>query len=86
MIIGQDLMKKIGMIVNFKSKNLIWDNAIVPMGRAGDNCPNPTLRGAKKNQVMQRLAEPKVSREATESIVKILDNRYENANLEEISQ
>ena len=30
-IIGQDLMKKLGMIVDFNKKNLIWDNVIVPM-------------------------------------------------------
>ena len=30
MIIGQDLIKKLGMIFDFKNKNLIWENAILP--------------------------------------------------------
>ena len=42
MIIGRDLMKKLGVIVDFK-KNLIWDNVIVHIWRAGANQPKPAL-------------------------------------------
>ena len=35
---------------------------------------------------MQRTSDPTVTTEATEIIVKILDNKYKKANLEEIYQ
>ena len=37
MIIGQDLMKKFGVIIYFKNKILILENIIVPMWRSGSN-------------------------------------------------
>ena len=39
MIIGGDLMKKLGMIVDFKSEKIMWDDVIVPLCRAGANLP-----------------------------------------------
>ena len=30
-IVGRDLMKKIGMIVEFKNEKLIWGDVIVPV-------------------------------------------------------
>ena len=86
MIIGRDLMNKLRMIVKFNNKNLIWDGVIVPMWRSGDNFPNPTLRRSKINQAMQRTADTKVTKEATEIIVEFIDSKYKKANLEEISQ
>ena len=47
MIIGQNKMKKLGIIVDLK-KNSIWDDVIVPMWRAGNNFPMTTLSRAKK--------------------------------------
>ena len=48
MIIGQDLMKKPGMVVNFNIENLIWNSFIIPMWRDGDNFLKPTLCRARK--------------------------------------
>ena len=47
MIIGQDLMKKPGMIVNFKNEYLIWDYIIIPMWRDGANIPKHSLNRFK---------------------------------------
>ena len=55
-------MNKLGIIVDFKNENLIWDNVIVPMCRAVANRPNPTLNRAEINKVMQQAAKPKVTR------------------------
>ena len=79
-------MKKLDMVVNFNNKNLICDNVIVPMWRAGANLHNPTISRAEISQVIQRITKPKVTREATERIVKVLDSKYKNSNLGDIAQ
>ena len=62
MIIGRDLIKKLGMIVNFKNEKLIWDGVIVPMWRSGYNRPNPTLNRYEIKQVIQLKANSRVTR------------------------
>ena len=79
-------MKKLCMISEFNNENLIWEDLIIPMWRDIDNLPNPTLIRSEINQVMQRTADPNATREAVETIFKILDSEYEKSNLEEISQ
>ena len=79
-------MKKIGMIVEFKNEKLIWGDVIVPVWRSVSNIPNPTLRRAEIKQFVQPTSDTKVTREATEIIVKILGIKYEKYNLKEISQ
>ena len=81
LIIGRDLMKKPGMIVELNNKELIWENAIVPMLISGANFPKPTLSRAKIKQSIQWTADTKVTREETEIIVKILYSKYKKANL-----
>ena len=81
MIIGQDLMKKLDMIVNLNNINLIWDNIIVPMWISRANHPTPTLNRSKIDKSMQEMDDLKITREATEIIVKILDIKYEKDNL-----
>ena len=79
-------MKKPGMIFDFNNENLIWDDVIVPMWRAGYNCLKPTLRRSEIKQVMQMTTDTKVTRESTEVIVKIMDSKHDKANLEDIAQ
>ena len=79
-------MNKLGIIVDFKNENLIWDDVILPMCRAVANRPNPTLNRAKIKKVMQQAVKPKVTREVIEIIVNILYSKYEKANLEYIYQ
>ena len=50
MTIGLDIMKKLGIIVYFKNKNLIWDDVILPMWQSGSNFHNPTLNRDKIKQ------------------------------------
>ena len=79
-------MKKLSIIVDFNNKNLIWYNVIVPMWTTGSNLPKTTVIRSKTNQVMPQTSETKVTREATERTVKIIDIKYEKSNLEEIYQ
>ena len=55
-------MNKLIMIVDFDNENLIKDNVVITMWRAGSKCPNPTLDRAEENQVMQQMSKPKVTR------------------------
>ena len=68
------------------TKKLIWDNVIVPMRRA--RAKNLISKGsrAKLNQGIKRKSATRVTRETTERIVKIIDSKYEKANVERISQ
>ena len=52
MIIGRDIMNKIGMIVNFNNKYLIWGDTIVSMWRAVGKRPNTTFNRSENKQVM----------------------------------
>ena len=52
MIIGRDIMNKIGMIVNFNNQYLIWVDTIVPMWRAVAKRPKTTFNRYEINQVM----------------------------------
>ena len=61
-------MKKLGMIFDFNNKNLIWDNAIVPMCRARANIPKTTLSRYKMKQLMKLMYETKVTWESTEKL------------------
>ena len=75
MIIGRDIMKKLGTIFNFNNKTLIRYNVIVSMGRDRDNHHKPTLNRSKIKQVMKQTAKPKVKKETTEIIVKHLNSQ-----------
>ena len=86
MIIGWDLMKKLGMIVNFKNKNLIWYDVIVPMWGDVTNHPKTPLNRAKIEQVIRWMDDTRVTSKATKIIVKMIYSKYKKVNLEEISQ
>ena len=80
MIIGQDPMKKLSMIFDLDNKNWIWGGFIIPMWIDVDIQPKHTLSRSEIKQVVQRTADPKVTREASERIVKIIDSKYDKSN------
>ena len=69
MIIGQDLMNKLVMFVDFRNENLICEDVIVPMWSAGNNCPKPILKIVKIKPVAQQISDPIVTMENTERVV-----------------
>ena len=85
MIIGQDIMRKIGCITDYNKGTLIWNDTTVPMWNRDVDRPTPTLFRNELREVVKQTAEPKVTRRATDRMVKILDSKYEKANLEEIA-
>lgn len=79
MIIGGDLMRELGIDVCYSSLTVRWDEFEVPMKEANALSNKKTLH----NTYMEAL-EPKSTAEATKRVVKILDARYEKANLDSV--
>lgn len=79
LIIGVQSLANLGCILDFASKSLTIDSVQLPM-RPQDSFMDPkTLRTQFKE-----FLEPISMREATNRAVKILDSKYEKANLEEV--
>ena len=80
MIIGRDLLKSLGMIIDFKHGVLRWDDVTIPMNRT----KNKNKNKKEFNEIFQLATEPRTVQQATERITKILDANYEKANLADV--
>ena len=85
MIIGRDLMCKLGLITDFKNNTLIWEDTSRPMRTSQEETGNPQFRKHELKEIIKQTAEPIATQQATEGAVKILDSTYEKANLEDIA-
>ena len=85
MIIGRDLMVKLGLITDYKRKVLIWDEVSVPMRSVYHTDSKPTFSRAEIKQIMTQTAEPIATQEATERIVRILNSKYEKTDLDQVA-
>ena len=74
MIIGRDLLSKLGITLNFKESSIQWDDIEIPM--------KPEDATAQKHF---HIADSPTLDAATERIKHILDAKYEAANLNEIA-
>ena len=83
MVIGRDILVPLGIDISNKHKAVIWDDTIVPL-KPSNFRTNVAETKKELNTIFTQSAEPKVTQEATERVVKILDSTYEKANLEEI--
>ena len=70
MIIGRDLLHKLGFILNFKEKTVEWEEKIIEM---------KPLECERKTHF--NVDEPKIISEETERIKKILEAKYALADL-----
>jgi len=73
MIIGQDMLEEFGIIINFKTKQLTWDEVSIPMRSLN----TIQLDGYFIN-------ESKTVAEATARTTRILDAHYEAADIDQI--
>ena len=84
MIIGRDLLNELNIDVRFSDGTIKWEDQVVPMKNFQriwkDNHP---LKKELRSTILCSI-EPKSTKEATERVVKILDSKYEKANLDEI--
>ena len=86
-ILGRDIMIKLGLATDFARRKLVWDQMSIPMWTVSerDNKSNPILHKEELRQFVQQTAEPKVTQNATKRMIKILDSDYKKADLEEIA-
>ena len=86
MIIGRDLLNKLGIDLRHSDKTIKWNDVLVPMKSFSDiwEAKHPTRQ--EMRATFLRSVEPKATREETERVTKILDSNYEKANLEEVVQ
>ena len=73
MIIGRDLMKSLGLIIDFNHEVLCWDDVTIPMNRTKIN------NRKEFNENFQLATEPRTVQKATERVTKILDAHYEKS-------
>jgi hypothetical protein len=72
MIIGRDLMIQLGIEINFKNQTMKWDDAMVPMRSADCTIEDLYIQDTEKIE------------DAMSRVKRILDAKYEAANLEQI--
>jgi transposase InsO family protein len=73
MIIGRDLMQTLGIDLSFATQKIKWGDAVVPMKPYGQTYQN--------FQIQKDHPTPET---ASERLSRILDAKYEKANLEEV--
>ena len=76
MIIGRDLLQALGLSINFNDLTLQWDDAIIPMKDTSCTINNSYYIKEEGTTVD----------DATECIKKILDAKYEKANLHQVAK
>ena len=75
LIIGRDLLSKLGMIIDFENHTMSWDGAVVPMKSI-----DATVRDS------YFIHDSYEAQQATKRTTKILDAKYEKADLEEVAK
>ena len=81
MIIGCDLIVQLGLTSDFKCQVLQWGGTTVDMKEPSSLLGQSGLTKREMREVVMQTAEPASTGEATEGMVKILDNTYEKADL-----
>ena len=84
MIIGRDLLNQLNIDVRFSDGTIKWEDQVVPMKNFQRIWKNDHPLKKELRSTILRLIEPKTTKEATERVVKILDSKYEKANLNKI--
>jgi RNase H-like domain found in reverse transcriptase/Reverse transcriptase (RNA-dependent DNA polymerase)/Retroviral aspartyl protease len=74
-IIGRDLLQHLGIIINFKNNTIEWDNGIISM---------PT-DSTLSTGLINIDSESQPIKEATNRVKKIIEAKYEKANIKEIA-
>ena len=83
LIIGTNTMNELGIILDFSEKMITIDSIKLPM-RSIENLPKSNKEALDFNTTLARSVEPKSTELATQRIVKILDAKYEKANIPEV--
>ena len=76
-------MEELGIILDFNNKLITIDSIKLPM-QSIDELPTSNEEALGYNNSLAKNQEPKSTELATQHIIKILDAKYEKANLPEI--
>ena len=79
-VIGRDLMLELKMNISFENKTVSWDGIEIPM-RDFNKLRKWNISNIEMKAIIQESSEPIVTQKATERILRILDSKYEKANL-----
>ena len=80
MIIGGNLMSKLGIDICYSKHIIEWDNAALPM-RSRDLL----MQKSAYDQAMENLYESNIVQDSTTRIKRILGTHYEKANLDKLT-
>ncbi len=80
LILGVKTMKKYSIILNFKNTMIIFDEVKLPMQNINFLQGSSTLRALKLNHSL--AMEPKSTQDATKRVMRILDTKYQKADLQ----
>ena len=86
MIIGRDLLVKLGIDIRFTDQTIKWEDMLVPMKAFAPGKDHKSLSNKEIRASIAQIAEPISTREATERVVRILDSNYAKANLDEVAE
>ena len=78
LVIGTETMSRLGIILDFQTKMITIDNAKLPMRHIQSLQKEQKRREIYKNSY---FVEPPVTDSATKRTIKILDAKYEKADL-----
>ena len=84
MIIERDLLNQLNIDVRFSNGTIKWEVQVVPMKNFQRIWKDNHVLKNKLRSTILRLIEPRSTTEATERVVKILNSKYEKANLNKI--
>ena len=83
MVIGRDILHPLGLSEDFATATIQWSDTSVPM-KPPHFRTNAAVSNKELKEFLSQTAEPKVTQEATERVIKILDSNYEKADLLEV--
>jgi len=83
MVIGRDLLDTLGVNLDFRKSVVDWEGIEVPM-KDFQKLKELKMSRDEVNAIIKGSAEPLITQAATERMVRILDSKYEKANLSHV--
>ena len=83
MIVGRDLLLELKIDISFENKIVSWEGIDIPM-RDFNRLRKWNISKYEVNTIIRESKEPIVTQVSTEIIIKILDSKYEKANLKAV--
>jgi hypothetical protein len=85
MIIGRDMLRATGLIVDFKDNLMTWDNVIVAMKTYPKKPPLPNEPSIVSEMILDLVEDDLITTDEY-LLSKILQSKYEPSNIQQIAQ